>query len=575
MSRNRASSRRAPEIFVSYSRKDDEFVDLLVKSLQESRFTVFRDIEQILPAEQWQSRLGTLIGKADTVIFVLSPNSIASKTCLWESHYAKELNKRIIPIVAKKFGDMEPPEALRELQYLFFTDETKFHTSLHQLVTALNLDIDWIREHTRLGELARQWDHQGRYISLLLWGDPLKDAEHWLTEQPDDAPKPDELLRNYIKAGRRMARWRTRIAISAACAALIIALSVPAYFYPNHTYMTIMRWPRVVTAYSAPVDKIALSHSARTKASEMFGVLTEELRRSFIRLHKVSDASFTPWAVAQYSVALREQDGPDRKFLRDYFHSRLDETCNCWRETPEKEPHVGATSWVLYSMATHHVEIPADPVRFLLDLQSREGWWPIYPARALDQNASSFATAWAVIALTRVKNSIADRELAEKIELATGKAAAWLMGSRIKSRARWYDYPFGTKKIETISVSGLAVHALHSRLKAEELVDLDAQWISELPVGLETASEADVSDTYIILRSGALDFDRTRHYKLQWAMIATADSYGNVTVLDRAKSLAWFELTLGHEIVDEDVRKQNWVASELVLALTRLREQLL
>src|SRR5262249_46478177 len=244
------------------------------------------------------------------------------------SNYAKELNKRIIPIVAKEFGDMEPPKPLRELQYLFFTDETKFHTSLHQLVTALNLDIDWIREHTRLGELARQWDHQGRYISLLLWGDPLKDAERWLAEQPDDAPKPDELLRNYIKAGRRMARWRRRIAISAVCTALIIALSVPAYFYPKHTYMMVMRWPRLLTAYSAPSDKIDLSQSARTKASEMFGVLTEELRRSFMGLRKVSDASFTPWAVAQYSVALREEDGPDREFLSNYFHSRLDQACN-------------------------------------------------------------------------------------------------------------------------------------------------------------------------------------------------------------------------------------------------------
>jgi hypothetical protein len=575
MPKTRIPDRRAPQIFVSYSRKDGQFVDLLVQSLQESRFTIFRDVEEILPAEDWRARLQSGIGRADTIVFVLTPESAASEVCVWESNYAKQLNKRIVPIVAKELGDIKPPEAIRERQYIFFTDEKAFHVSLHQLVTALNSNIDWIREHTRLGELARQWDYNGRYMSLLLWGEPLNEAERWLAEQPEEAPKPDGLLQAYIKSGRKMAIWRRRYAIAAAFAGLIVALAVPAYFYPNQAYMTVMRWPALASAYSAPAGKIALSQSARSKAIATAGLLTQELRSSFLRMRGNNDATFTPWPVAQFSVALGEQEGLDQKFLSDYFKSRMDQRCHCWRETPEKEPHAGATSWVLYSMATHGVEVPVEAVISLLDLQNAKGWWPIYPAQALDQNASSYATAWAIIALTELQGRINDKALADKIGLATGRAAAWLLDSRIPSRARWYDYPFGTKKIESVSVSGLVLHALHARLKAKDLLELDAKWIAELPAELGSASEFDLTDTYIILRNGALDFDRTRHYRLQWAMIATADAYANATPLKKAKSLAWFELMLKQEIVDEDVLKQNWVSSELVLALACLRQQLL
>jgi hypothetical protein len=575
MTKTRILNTRTPQLFVSYSRKDGQFVDLLVKSLQESRFAVFRDVEEILPTEEWRGRLKSLIGKADTIVFVLTPESAASEVCLWESNYAKQLNKRIVPIVARDLGEIKPPEALRELQYIFFTDDKTFHVSLHQLVRALNTNIDWIREHTRLGELARRWDDHGRYVSLLLWGEPLKQAEQWLSGQPDEAPEPDGVLRAYIKAGRKMAAWRKRIAIAAAFAGLILVLAVPAYFYPNQAYMAVMRWPALASAYRAPAGKIALSQSARSKAAATAGQLTQELRSSFLRLRSNNDATFTPWPVAQFSVVLGEREGLDDKFLSDYFKSRMDQKCNCWRETPEKEPHAGATSWVLYSMAAHSVEVPGEVVSSLLDLQDGKGWWPIYPARALDQNASSYATAWAIIALTELQGKINDKELANRIRVATGRAAAWLLDSRIASRTRWYDYPFGTKKIESISVSGLVLHSLHARLNAQDLTELDAKWIAELPAELGPASEFDLTDTYIILRNGALDFDRTRHYKLQWAMIATADAYANATLLERAKALAWFELMLKHEIVDEDVLKQNWVSSELVLALTRLRQQLL
>src|SRR5215469_9055156 len=88
MTESHSPGRRSPQIFISYSRKDGEFVDLLAKSLQESRFAIFRDVEEILPTEDWRARLQSGIGRADTIVFVLTPESAASEVCAWESNYA-------------------------------------------------------------------------------------------------------------------------------------------------------------------------------------------------------------------------------------------------------------------------------------------------------------------------------------------------------------------------------------------------------------------------------------------------------------------------------------------------------
>ena len=44
-------------VFISYSRKDQAFADILFKSLTERGYTALIDREDILPGEPWQNRL--------------------------------------------------------------------------------------------------------------------------------------------------------------------------------------------------------------------------------------------------------------------------------------------------------------------------------------------------------------------------------------------------------------------------------------------------------------------------------------------------------------------------------------
>src|SRR5271170_5137194 len=110
------------KIFISYSRKDMVFADRLEGALRAHGFEVLIDRSEIYAFEDWWKRIQALIGRADTVVFVLSPDAVASDVALKEVTYAASLNKRFAPIVCQRVADGAIPEALRRLNFIFFDD---------------------------------------------------------------------------------------------------------------------------------------------------------------------------------------------------------------------------------------------------------------------------------------------------------------------------------------------------------------------------------------------------------------------------------------------------------------------
>jgi hypothetical protein len=113
-------------IFISYSRKDMAFADRLDAALKARGFEPLIDRTEIYALEDWWKRIQTLISRADTIVFVLSPDAIASETCAKEVAYAAGLSKRFAPIVCRPVVDGTPPEALRRLNFIFFDDRAGF-----------------------------------------------------------------------------------------------------------------------------------------------------------------------------------------------------------------------------------------------------------------------------------------------------------------------------------------------------------------------------------------------------------------------------------------------------------------
>jgi hypothetical protein len=192
-------------VFISYSRGDLGFSNQLDAALKVTGFDPTLDLHGISGGEDWKSRLGNLIRDADTVVFVLSPSSARSEICAWEVGEAIRLGKRIIPVLSRPLDGAIPPPQLADLNYIFFYEEPRspgsgFGTGLLALVTALNTDLNWLREHTRYLQRATEWDAGGRPANRLLSGADIAAAQAWAARRPKAAPEPTALHLDFIRA---------------------------------------------------------------------------------------------------------------------------------------------------------------------------------------------------------------------------------------------------------------------------------------------------------------------------------------------------------------------------------------
>jgi formylglycine-generating enzyme required for sulfatase activity len=199
------------KIFISYSRKDDAFAQELLAGLQLTGSAPFLDKHDIAAGEDWEARLGRLIETADTVVFVISPDAVASERCAWEVERAVALKKRLLPVVWRRVDEAQVPPRLKQLNYIFFDQPLMSVPALAALAVALKTDLGWIREHTRIGEAALRWDGRGRAEALLFRGDELAAAKAWIAAPPPYAPDTTMLHHMFIRAGEdaQAARERT------------------------------------------------------------------------------------------------------------------------------------------------------------------------------------------------------------------------------------------------------------------------------------------------------------------------------------------------------------------------------
>src|SRR2546430_15813950 len=108
------------KVFISYSRKDMAFADQLEAALRARGIEPLIDRSEIYAFEDWWKRIEDLIARADTVVFVLSPDAVASEVALKELAYATSLNKRFAPIVCRRANSAAGAQATRRLHFLFF-----------------------------------------------------------------------------------------------------------------------------------------------------------------------------------------------------------------------------------------------------------------------------------------------------------------------------------------------------------------------------------------------------------------------------------------------------------------------
>ncbi len=105
-------------IFISYSRKDMDFIRKLAGDLEKADYDVWWDITDLRGGDDWVRMIPSAIEASEQVIVVLSPNSILSEWVEKEYTQALSLHKKIIPIMLTVCN---VPVALNTINYVNFS----------------------------------------------------------------------------------------------------------------------------------------------------------------------------------------------------------------------------------------------------------------------------------------------------------------------------------------------------------------------------------------------------------------------------------------------------------------------
>lgn len=212
------------DVFISYSRKDKDFISRLYAALLEEGREVWVDWEDIPRGVNFLSEIYTGIDEADTFIIVVSRQSLTSEICNYEIRHAINNNKRIIPLIRQRVeGDTELLvagtwflnkqwgeqggknwEHLKSLNWLFFDDDENFDSEFTILLKCIDEDQPHIKMHTTLGIRVKKWEDERRDKSFLLTGAEIAEAEVWLNaaDTQNKQPSPTSSHREFIIESR-------------------------------------------------------------------------------------------------------------------------------------------------------------------------------------------------------------------------------------------------------------------------------------------------------------------------------------------------------------------------------------
>lgn len=109
-----------PEFFVSHSRADGDFAELLKLRLDRDGYEAWVDVDRLMVGEDWRDKIDEALRQSTAVIVVMSPEARASEYVTYEWAFASGAGIRLIPLMLRQ-TPLHP--RLATLQYLDFTNQ--------------------------------------------------------------------------------------------------------------------------------------------------------------------------------------------------------------------------------------------------------------------------------------------------------------------------------------------------------------------------------------------------------------------------------------------------------------------
>ncbi|GIK66131.1 MAG: hypothetical protein BroJett018_39250 [Chloroflexota bacterium] len=111
-------------LFISYSSKSREAVQQLANDLSDLGYTVWFDRE-LTGGHQWWAAILAQVRDCDVFIFALTPESLESFPCELEWKYARDCQKRILPVQLAEARLASIPAGLLEIQMVDYREQDK------------------------------------------------------------------------------------------------------------------------------------------------------------------------------------------------------------------------------------------------------------------------------------------------------------------------------------------------------------------------------------------------------------------------------------------------------------------
>lgn len=167
-------------VFISHSTNDDDFVLKLSKDLESNGIKTWVDDAEILPGDDFISKIESGLKTASHVLIIFSPHSIISEWVKEETHASQiraiRENIRLIPILIGGFDPQQLPILMQSRIYLDFSSDVAYQDTFKKLMSsfsgeriieATNVPICHIEECNILSH-----SHQSKYALELLITNP-------------------------------------------------------------------------------------------------------------------------------------------------------------------------------------------------------------------------------------------------------------------------------------------------------------------------------------------------------------------------------------------------------------------
>lgn len=198
------------DLFISYSRANFDEVSRFVRLIKERipTINIWFDITGIESGDEFDEKIINAINNSETIIFAVSENSINSKWTKDEVMYAKNIGRRIIPVLLRnatltgwflfKFGRVDCIDSTDQLQV------DKLINNICKWHKGKNVESAWVKPPVkpRMGfRLSKQWIMIIcgamliiAFLSYFLFNSSTNEREQYI---PNDSISNDNNYSNY------------------------------------------------------------------------------------------------------------------------------------------------------------------------------------------------------------------------------------------------------------------------------------------------------------------------------------------------------------------------------------------